>query len=157
MAISRLALKDFAGTRRAQNQAVGVLQQFAVHHDEVVGQSVDAVVQRLLAVLKKFLRRERNEDGGGTGSQPPLNLDLVQTQRQRGHQAFLLLEVQPGQLAVVLLGDELRLEDVVVQLPGIVRRVQHQERHQEHPLITALQVLQQLLGLVAVGGKVGGE
>src|SRR5699024_6653345 len=30
-----------------------------------------------------------------------------------------------------------------------------QERHQEHPLVAALQVLQQLLGLGPVGGKVG--
>ena len=158
-AVGDLALgaEGFAAARRTQNQAVGVFQQFAVHHDEVVGQGVDAVVQRLLAVLKKLLGRERHEDGGGAGSQPPLNFHLVQPQRQRGHQAFLLLEVQPGQLAVVLLRDGAGLEDVVAQLAGIVRRVQHQERHQEHPLVAALQVLQQLLGLGPVGGKVGGD
>src|SRR5699024_9559085 len=139
--VGNLALgrKTFAGTGRAQNQAVGVLQQLAIHHDEVVGKSIDAVIQRLFAILKKFLRRERYKDSGRTGGQPALDLDLVQTQRQRGHQAFLLLEIQPYQLAVVLLGDTRRLEDVVVQLPGGVRRVQHQKRHQEHPLITALQ------------------
>ena len=158
-AVGDLALgaEGFAAARRTQNQAVGVFQQFAVHHDEVVGQGVDAVVQRLLAVLKKLLGRERHEDGGGAGSQPPLNFHLVQPQRQRGHQAFLLLEVQPGQLAVVLLRDGAGLEDVVAQLAGIVGGVQHQERHQEHPLVAALQVLQQLLGLGPVGGKVGGD
>ena len=49
--VGNLALgrKTFAGAGCAQNQAVGVLQQLAVHHDEVVGKSVDAVVQRLAA------------------------------------------------------------------------------------------------------------
>ena len=47
------------------------------------------------------------------------------------------------------------LEDVVAQLAGIVRGIQHQKRHQEHPLVAALQVLQQLLGLGPVGSKVG--
>ena len=136
-----LGRKALAGTGRTQNQAIGVLQQLAVHHDEVIGQGVDAVVQRLFAVLKKLLGGERYEDGGGAGSQPALNFHLVQPQRQRGHQAFLLLEVQPGQLAVVLLCDGTGLEDVVAQLAGIVGGVQHQERHQEHPLVAALQVL----------------
>ena len=44
--------EGLTGTRRTQNQAVGVFQQLSVHHDEVVGQSIDAVVQRLLAVLE---------------------------------------------------------------------------------------------------------
>ena len=38
-----------------------------------------------------------------------------------------------------------------------LRRVHQQERHQEHALIPALEVLQQLLGLLAVGGKVRGD
>ena len=152
-----LGAERFAAARRAQDQAVGVFQQLAVHHDEVIGQGVDAVVQRLLAVLKKLLGGERHEDGGGAGSQSPLNFYLVQPQRQAAHQAFLLLEVQPGQLAVILLRDGAGLEDVVAQLAGIVGGVQHQERHQEHPLVAALQVLQQLLGLGPVGGKVRGD
>ena len=40
------------GTRRTQNQAIGVFQQLSVHHDEVVGQGIDAVVQGFLAVLE---------------------------------------------------------------------------------------------------------
>ena len=150
-----LGAEGLAGTRGAEDQAVGVFEQLAVHHDEVVGQGVDPVVQRLLAVLEKFLSGERHEDGRGAGGQPPLNLDLIEAQGQRGHQPFFLLEVKPCQLAVVLLRDAGCLEDVVVQLPGIVRRVQHQEGHKEHSLVPALQVLQELLGLVAISGKVG--
>src|SRR5699024_6769387 len=82
-AVGDLALgrKALAGTGRTQNQAVGVFQQLAVHHDEVIGQGVDAVVQRLFSVLKKLLGGERHEDGGRAGSQPPLNFHLVQPQR----------------------------------------------------------------------------
>ena len=53
-AVGDLALgaEGLAGTRRTENQAVGVFQQLAVHHDKVVGQGVDAVVQRLFTVLE---------------------------------------------------------------------------------------------------------
>ena len=47
------------------------------------------------------------------------------------------------------------MEDVVVELPGRVRRIENEESQQEHSLIAGLQILQQLLGLCAVGGKVG--
>ena len=47
-----LGAERFTGTRRAENQAIGVLQQLAVHHDKVVGQSVNAVVQSFFAVLE---------------------------------------------------------------------------------------------------------
>ena len=152
-----LGAEGLAGTRGAENQSIGVFQQLAVHHDEVVGQGVDTVVQRLFAVLEKLLGGERNKDSRGTGGQPPLNLDLIEAQGQRRHQPFFLLEVKPCQLAVVLLCDGTGLEHIVAQLPGIVRRVQHQEGHKEHSLVSALQILQELLGLGTVGGKVGGK
>ena len=152
-----LGAEGLAGTRGAENQSIGVFQQLAVHHDEVVGQGVDTVVQRLFAVLEKLLGGERNKDSRGTGGQPPLNLDLIEAQGQRRHQPFFLLEVKPCQLAVVLLCDGTGLEHIVAQLPGIVRRVQHQEGHKEHSLVSALQILQELLGLGTVGGKVGGN
>ena len=47
-----LGAERLTGTRRTQNQAVGVFQQLSVYHDEVVGQGVDAVVQSLFAVLE---------------------------------------------------------------------------------------------------------
>ena len=47
-----LGAERLTGTRRTQNQAVGVFQQLSIHHDEVVGQGVDAVVQSLFAVLE---------------------------------------------------------------------------------------------------------
>ena len=44
--------EGLTGTRRTQNQAVGVFQQLSVYHDEVVGQGVYAVVQSFFAVLE---------------------------------------------------------------------------------------------------------
>ena len=50
--------KTLAGTGCAENQAVRVLQQLAVHHNEIGGQGVDAVIQRLAPILEKLLCRE---------------------------------------------------------------------------------------------------
>ena len=44
--------EGLTGTRRTQNQAVGVFQQLSIHHDEVVGLSIDAIVQSFFAVLE---------------------------------------------------------------------------------------------------------
>ena len=157
--VSDLALgaEGLTGTGCTKDQAIGVLQQLAVHHNEVVGQGIDAIVQRFFAILEQFLRGERHKNGRGAGSQPPLNLDLVQAQGQRGHQPLLLLEVQPGQLAVIFLRDGAGLKDVVAQLTGIVRRIQHQKGRKEHSLVAALQILQKLLGLGSVGSQVAGN
>ena len=146
--------KGLAGTRCPKYQAVGVFQQLSVHHDEVVGQSVDAVVQSFFPVLEQLLSGKRHKNGRGAGGQPPLDLDLVKSQGQTAHQPFFLLEVQPGQLTVILLGNRACLKDVVAKLTGIVRCVQHQKGQKEHSLVAALQILQQLFRLTAVGGKV---
>ena len=47
-----LGREGLTGTGGAENQAVGVLQILAVNHDKVVGQGVDAVVQRFLSGLE---------------------------------------------------------------------------------------------------------
>ena len=47
-----LGAERFTGTRCAENQAIGVFQQLAVHHDKVVGQGIDAIVQRFFTVLE---------------------------------------------------------------------------------------------------------
>ena len=54
------------------------------------------------AVLK---RQMCIRDSRRTGGQPSLDLDLIESQRQTAHQPFFLLEVQSGQLAVILLGN----------------------------------------------------
>src|SRR5699024_11779426 len=66
---------------------------------------VQPVIQRL-AALKKLLRRERDEHRRRRGGQPALNLDLIQANRERGHQPFFLLEVQPLERTVVFLRSE---------------------------------------------------
>ena len=57
-----LCAEGFTGTGSAQNQTVGVFQLFAVNHNQVVGQGVQAIIQAFFARLVKFLCGERNED-----------------------------------------------------------------------------------------------
>ena len=54
----------------------------------------------------------------------------------------------------MLLSKTLRLLHVQRKLLGIVCRIHHQEGDQEHALVPALQILQQLFGLAAVGGQI---
>ena len=100
-----LGCERFPAAGRAQNQAVGVFELLAVHHDEVVGEGVESVIERPRPRLKQLLCRKWDKDGGGAGGQRPLHLDEVVRQRQTGHEALFLLPVEAGELAVVLLGD----------------------------------------------------
>ena len=150
-----LCAEGFTGTGSAQNQAIRVFQLFAVHHDEVVGKRIQAVVQRFFSALVQFLRGKGDEDSRAAGGQSPLNFDLAVCQRQRGHKPLLLLEIQPAQIAVVLLGDGAGLKDVVFQFLLGLAGVQHQKSDKEHPLVLALQFLQKCLGISAVGCQIG--
>ena len=149
-----LCRETFAASRSAQNQAIRVLQLLPVHHDKVVGQGVQAVIQAFFARLVKFLCGERNEDGRAAGGQPSLNFDLTVSQRQAAHQPLLLLEIQPAQVAVVLLGDGACLKDVIFQFLFRAPGVQHQKSDEEHPLVLALQFLQQGFCISAVGRQI---
>lgn len=153
MAISRLAEKDLPLPGVPKISPLG-FQQLSVYHDEVVGKGVQPAVEGFLAVLKQLLGGKRHENRHAGGGQPPLDLDLVISQRQRGHEALLLLKVQPRELAVVLLGDRARLKDIVSEALLVVRHVHHKEGQKEHALVAALQLLQELFRLRAVGGKV---
>ena len=152
--LRRKALAAAGGTK---DEAVGVLETLAIYHDEVVRQRVQPAVQGFLAVLKQLLRGKGNENGDAGGGQTPLYLDLVQPQREAAHQPLLLPEIKAGKLAVVLLSDGGRLKYVVVKLLAAACRIDHDEGQQKHTLVAALQVLQQLLRLRAVGGKVRGD
>ena len=138
----------------SEDQAVGVFQLLPVHHDQVVGQGVQSVVQTFFAGLVKFLCGERNEDGSAAGSQSPLNFDLAVSQRQAAHQPLLLLEIQSAQVAVVLLCNAGCLKNAVFQFLFRAPGVQHQKCDKEHPLVLALQFFQKCLGIPAVGCQI---
>ena len=87
----------------------------------------------------------------------PLDVDMVLPQGEGGHQALLLLVVQPHQGAVILLRHASGPEYLVAQLPLGVGHVQDKERHHEKAFVPGLQFGQKLLGVRAVGGKVGGQ
>ena len=149
-----LCRETFAGTGGTQNQAIRVFQLFAIHHNQVVGQGIQPIVQAFFAALVQFLRGKRNENCRAAGGQSPLNFDLAIRQRQAAHQPLLLLEIQPAQIAVVLLGNTGCLKDVVFQLLLRAPGVQHQKSDEEHPLVLALQFLQQGFCISAVGCQI---
>ena len=57
----------------------------------------------------------------------------------------------------MLLSNALRLLDIQVELLFVVGGVHHQEGNEEHALVAALQVFQQLLGFAAIGGQIAGN
>ena len=92
--------------------------------------------------MEQLLGGERDEDRHTGGSKTTLDLNLIQSQGQAADHSFLLLIVQCSDVAVVLLGDGVGLEDVVVKLPLAVSGVQNEECHKEHSLVSALEVCQ---------------
>ena len=87
----------------------------------------------------------------------PLDVDMVLPQGEGGHQALLLLVVQPHQGAIIFLRHASGPEYLIAQLPLGVGHVQDKERHHEKAFVPGLQFGKQLLGVRAVGGKVGGQ
>ena len=133
-----LCRETFARAGSAEDQTIGVFQLLPVHHDKVVGQGVQPVIQAFFAALVQFLRGERNEDCRAAGGQTSLDFDLAVSQRQAAHQSLFLLEVQSAQVAVVLLGNTGCLKNIVFQLLLRASSVQHQKGDEEHPLVLAL-------------------
>ena len=133
-----LCAERLAGAGGAEDQAIGVLQLFAVHHNQVVGQSVQAIIQAFLAVVEQLLRGKRHKNCRAAGGQTPLDLDLAVCQRQAAHQPLLLLEVKTAQFAVVLLGNADCLKHVGFQFLLGLAGVQHQKSDKEHTLILRL-------------------
>ena len=149
-----LCTEGLARAGSTEDQTIRVFQLFAVHHDKVVGQGVQAVIQAFFAGLVQFLRGKRDKNCRAAGGQPPLNLNLTVCQRQAAHQALLLLKIKAAQVAVVLLGNTGCLKDIVFQLLLRAPGVQHQKSDKEHPLVLALQFLQKSLGISAVGCQI---
>ena len=149
-----LCTEGLAGTGSAENQTVRIFQLFAIHHDKVVGQSIQPIVQALFAGLVKFLRGKRDKNCRAAGGQTSLDLNLTVCQRQAAHQPLLLLKVKAAQVAVVLLGNTGCLKNIVFQFLLRAPGVQHQKGDEEHPLVLALQLFQKSLCISAVGRQI---
>ena len=64
-----LCRETFAGTGSTQNQAIGVLQLLPVHHDKVIGQGVQAIIQAFLAVVEQLLCGKGHKNRRAAGGQ----------------------------------------------------------------------------------------
>ena len=107
--------------------------------------------------MENLLCGKGNEHRHRRSGKSALYLNAVDTQGQSRHEAVLLLKVQPHQGAVIFLRHACRTEQVILQLLLAVCKVHHQKGHQEHPLISALQITEDILCLACVGGKVSGD
>ena len=146
--------EGLTGTGRTQDQPVGVFELLAVNHDHVVGQRVQPVVESF-AALKKLLRGEWHENRRAGSGQSAFDLHLIDADRQRGHQPFLLLKVKTLERTVILLGNGGGLEHRIFELLAIGCRIHDEDGHKKQSLIAGLEILQQTLRLTAKGGEIG--
>ena len=147
--------EGFTGTGRTEDQTVRVLQLLSIHHDQVVGEGIQAVIQGLIAILEQLLCGKGNKDRRRAGGQSTLDLDQVIGKRETAHEPLLLLKIQSSQVAVVLLRNGGRLKHVVLKLLLRLAGIHDKEGDEEHTLILRLQLLQKGLCILTVGGQVG--
>ena len=143
-----LCTHRLAGTRHAQTEAVAIQQLGAVSHDHILADSILPVVDT--ARLQNFLRTERDQHGSAFGGQGAQRLDAAQTVGQHSVEAVLLLPAQGGKLAQVLAPHRLQRLGVAIQLFLAVRHVDKGDEAEHHPLVAGGQVVQHLLGLLAL-------
>ena len=136
-----LCRERLAGTGCPENQAVRVFQFLPVHHNQVVGQRIQAVVKRLASGLKQLLCGERNKDSSRTCGQRTLNFDEIICQREAAHEPLFLLEVESPKIAVMLLRNRRCLKHIVFQFLITLAGIHNQEGNQEHALVLRLQLL----------------
>ena len=148
-----LCTERLTASRCAEDQTVRVFQLLPVCHNHVVGHCVQTIIEGI-ALHKKLLRGEGNEDGGGSGGQCALDGNEVIGQRQAAHKALLLQIIQTVQSAVELLSDTSSLKHSTIQFLLGLGCIKEQHRNKEHTLITTLQIIQNLLGLAAISCKV---
>lgn len=147
------AAHGLAAARRAEHKTVGTTGLLAIQQDHVVGKSVEAVIHGAPA-HEKLLGDEGDKHRQRRCGEAPFDLDTVEAQRQRGHKPLLLLKIKAAQFTVVLLGNADRLKHVGFQFLLGFSGVQHEERHQKHSLVLALQFLQKCLGIPAVSFQI---
>ena len=146
--------EGLTGAGCTQDQPVGVFELLAVNHDHVVGQRVQPVVESF-AALKKLLRGEWHENRRAGSGQSAFDLHLIDADRQRGHQPFLLLKIKTLERTVILLGNGGGLEHRIFELLAIGCRIHDEDGHKKQSLIAGLEILQQTLRLTAKGGEIG--
>ena len=148
-----LCTERLTASRCSEDQAIWVFQLLPVCHNHVVRHRVQTIIEGI-ALHKKLLRGEGNEDGSRSGGQCALDGNEIICQRQAAHKALLLQIVQTVQRAVELLRDTSSLKHSTIQLLLCLGRIEEKHRNKEHTLITALQIIQNLFGLAAISCKV---
>ena len=68
--------KGFAGARHAEEQALGIFELLPVRHDDVMGKSVESIIDSL-AFHAELLRHKGNENSRRPGGHAALGLNVV--------------------------------------------------------------------------------
>ena len=143
-----LGAHALAGTGHAQTETVAVEQQAAIRHDHVLAHGVLTVVQAVR--LHDFLCAERNQHGGAFGGERAQGLNFPQTVRQHRVQTVLLLPAQRGKLTQVLARRGVERFGVAVELLLAVGQMHQRHQPEHHPLVAGRQVVEHLLGFLAL-------
>ena len=144
-----------AGAGHAQTEAVAIQQLGAVGHDHILADGVLAVINT--ARLQNFLGAERDQDGSALGGQGAQRLDAAQAVGQHGVEAVLLLPAQCRELAQVFAPHRLQRFGVAVELLLAVRHVDEGDEAEHHALVAGGQVVQHLLGFLALQFHIIGD
>ena len=138
----------FAGAGYAQAEAVAVEQLPTVHHDTVLTDGVLTVVHPLM--LHNLLGVERNEYRRALGGQGAQCFDAPQSVGQHGVQTVPLLPAQRGKLAQVLTGNGEQRFGIIIQLLFGTCHMDEGDQPKHHPLVAGGQIIQHLLGFLAL-------
>ena len=149
-----LGTERLTGTGGSEDQAVRVLQGFAVHHDEVVGKSVQSVVKGFLPGLEQLLGGKGYKNRRARSGESAADINEIMGKRQAAHEGIFLLEVQAPQHTVMFLGDTGSLENIRFQLLLGLAGIHDEHGDEEHTLVLALQLLEERLRILTVGSKV---
>ena len=144
-----------AGPGHTQTERIAVEQLCAVGHDHILADGILTVVDTTR--LQNFLRTERDQHGGALGGQRAQGLDAAQTVGQHGVEAVFLLPAQRREMAQMFASYRLQGLGITVELLLAVGHVDERYQPEHHALVAGGQVVQHLLGLLALEFHVVGD
>ena len=130
------------GAGHTKIERMGRDQPLAVANQQVLGDSIDTVIQT--AGVLNFLRPERHENGAALRGERPQSVDATQAIRQDGVQAVLLLVAENRETAELFLCDGLQGLRIRVKLLQAVRDMNERHTGEHEPLVTGGQIFQQV-------------
>ena len=155
-----LGCKALAGAGNAQDEAISIEQLFPVAKDQIVGHSIDPVVDTTF--VPDLLAAERGHHRHRFCGQGAHHIDPPQTIGQTGVQPILLLPLQDANLAVaVRSGHRTDGFGILIQFFFCVSQMSDRKQPMDHVLIPNGNIIHHFLGhrpgLLQLIGNIGGK